>query len=183
MYNNIMKITVNNTTIEVVQGDITKEKVDAIVNAANNQLSPGGGVSGAIHRAAGPQLWEETKTLGGCKTGEAKITKGYNLPAKYVIHTVGPVYSGSGEDPELLASCYRESLKLALKHKLKSVSFPAISTGVFGYPVEPAAEVALKTIIDFVRKNKGLELVRMVIFDKKSYDIHVKVLKQLQPEK
>jgi O-acetyl-ADP-ribose deacetylase (regulator of RNase III) len=178
-----MKTKINKTTIEILQGDITKEKVDAIVNAANNQLSPGGGVSGAIHRAAGPELWKEAKTLGGCKTGEAKITKGYNLPVKYVIHTVGPVYSGSEEDPELLSSCYRESLNLAVKNNLKSVSFPAISTGIFGYPAEPAARVALGTIVDFVKNNSGLELVRMVLFDKKSFEIHVKVLQEITAKK
>ncbi len=174
-----MKITLNKTTIEIIQGDITKERVDAIVNAANNQLSPGGGVSGAIHRAAGPELWEESRTLGGCRTGEAKITKGYKLPAKYVIHTVGPVYSHSKEDPELLSSCYRESLKLALKHGLKSISFPAISTGVFGYPVDEAARVALETIIEFAKNNRGIETIRMVLFDKKSLDIHDRVLQEL----
>lgn len=183
IYNTVMKVVVNKTTIEVIQGDITKEKVDAIVNAANSQLSPGGGVSGAIHRAAGPELWKEASTLGGCRTGEAKITKGYKLPARYVIHTVGPVYSGSDEDPVLLSSCYRESLKLALKHGLKSISFPAISTGVFGYPVELAARVALRTIIDFVKENPGLKLVRMVLYDKGSSDLHTKALQELTPKK
>jgi len=174
-----MKVTINKTTLEIVQGDITKEKVDAIVNAANNELSPGGGVSGAIHRAAGPELWAEAKTLGGCRTGEAKITRGYNLPAKYVIHTVGPVYSGSKKDPELLASCYTESLKLAVKRGIKSIAFPAISTGVFGYPVRDAAKVALKAIIDFLKKNTEIELVKLVLFDEKSYKIHENVLREL----
>lgn len=174
-----MKVKINETEIEIVQGDITKEKVDAIVNAANNQLSPGGGVSGAIHRAAGPELWEEARTLGGCKTGEAKITKGYRLPAKYVIHTVGPIYSGSKEDPRLLESCYINSLKLALERGLKSISFPAISTGVFGYPVEEAARVALKAIINFTKKNKGIKTVKMVLFDKSSFEIHRKTLEEL----
>lgn len=180
---NFMKITLHRSTIEIVQGDITKEKVDAIVNAANDQLSPGGGVSGAIHRSAGPKLWEECRKLGGCQTGEAKITKGYNLSARYVIHTVGPVYSGSKDDPELLASCYRESLMLGLKHGVKSISFPAISTGIFGYPVEEAARVALKTIIEFAEQNGGIEIIRMVIFDKKSFDIHNKVLQELTAKK
>lgn len=178
-----MKITINRCSIEIMQGDITKEKVDAIVNAANNQLSPGGGVSGAIHRAAGKELWEEAKTFGGCRTGEAKITKGYNLPARYVIHTVGPVYSGSKDDPKMLASCYRESLMLGLKHGLKSISFPAISTGVFGYPVEEAARVAFKTIIEFVEQNNGFDIVRLVLFDKNSFDIHKKVLQELIAKK
>lgn len=173
-----MEIKVNRTVIQVVQGDITKEDVDAIVNAANNQLSPGGGVSGAIHRAAGKELWEEAKKLGGCKTGEAKITKGYRLPAKYVIHTVGPIYSGSREDQKLLASCYYNSLLLAVQKGLKSIAFPAISTGVFGYPVEEAARVALKTIVEFAEKNSGLELIKMVLFDKRSFDIHNKILQE-----
>jgi len=174
-----MQIKIGDTTFEIVKGDITKQEVDAIVNAANPRLTPGGGVSGAIHRAAGKELWEECKKLGGCKTGEAKITRGYKLKAKYVIHTVGPVYKGSIEDEKLLASCYKNSLKLALEHNIKSIAFPAISTGVYGYPMEEAAKVAIKTIIEFLKENKGLELVRLVLYNDKAYEIHKKVMEEI----
>ena len=132
------------------RGDITKLKVDAIVNAANSSLLGGGGVDGAIHRAAGPELVAECRTLGGCRTGEAKITKGYHLPAKHVIHTVGPIYSGSDQDPVLLAGCYRNSLDLAFENDLHSVAFSAISTGVYGYPRKEATHIAVTTVREWL---------------------------------
>jgi O-acetyl-ADP-ribose deacetylase (regulator of RNase III) len=174
-----MIVKVNESTLELVVGDITKQDTEAVVNAANNRLAPGGGVTGAIHRAAGPALWEESKKLGGCKTGEAKLTRGYRLPASYVIHTVGPVYSGSSDDPKLLESCYRESLRVAEERGIRSMSFPAISTGIFGYPVEEAAEVALKTVLDMLRKTPSIRLVRFVLRDSDTLRVHEKALKSL----
>lgn len=170
------------TEIRMIQGDITKiSDVEAIVNAANKSLLGGGGVDGAIHRAAGPKLLEECKTLHGCKTGEAKLTKAYNLPCKYVIHTVGPVWHGGRKkEAECLAACYRNSLQLAVDHKIRSVAFPSISTGVYSYPVEEAAKIAVDTVNDFIEGHPGeLDLVEWVLFDKKSYKEYDKVLSQL----
>lgn len=163
-------------TIETVLGDITKQTdVEAIVNAANNSLLGGGGVDGAIHRAAGRELLAECQTLNGCKTGEAKITSAYKLPCKYVIHTVGPIYRGgnSGE-PQLLANAYKNSMKLALQNKIRTIAFPSISTGVYSYPLEEAAEIAIKTVNDFYLEHQNeFDCIRFVLFDdrtKQAYD-------------
>ena len=159
--------------ISIIIGDITKQDTDAIVNAANTSLLGGGGVDGAIHRAAGRELLEECRTLKGCLTGEAKITKGYNLPAEFVIHTVGPVWNGGKNDEEKkLAKCYENSLKLALKHNIKSISFPSISTGVYHFPVEKASGIALKEISGFLKKHKEIEKVIIVCFDQYTYDVY-----------
>jgi O-acetyl-ADP-ribose deacetylase (regulator of RNase III) len=174
------KIKIGESYLELVIGDITKQKTDAIVNAANKRLASGGGVAGAIHRAAGQELWEECRKLGGCETGKAKITKGYNLPTPHVIHTVGPIYSGSSEDPEKLASCYRESLRLAKENKIRSIAFPALSTGYFGYPIEKAAKIALETILDELKKRLTIDLVRIVLYDSKIMEMHEKVLDSIK---
>jgi O-acetyl-ADP-ribose deacetylase (regulator of RNase III) len=167
--------------IDLVEGDITAQQVDAIVNAANQSLLGGGGVDGAIHRAAGPALLAECRTLGGCPTGQARITKGYNLPARYVIHTVGPVYHGgrSGE-PELLVSCYRESLRLAVENDCRSVAMPAISTGVYGYPMDEAARIALQTTAAFLGEESRIDLVRFVLFGAQAYQTHKRVFEELK---
>jgi O-acetyl-ADP-ribose deacetylase (regulator of RNase III) len=162
--------------LEILVGDITKQDTDAVVNAANKQLAPGGGVAGAIHKAAGKDLWEECKKLGGCNTGEAKLTRGFNLPALYIIHTVGPVYSGSSDDPKKLKLCYEESLKLAEKNNIKSISFPAISTGYFGYPIYEATDIALKTIIDYLKSETKIELVMFVLYDSKNLELYKEIL-------
>ena len=152
--------------LQIVQGDITKQKVDAIVNAANCSLLGGGGVDGAIHRAAGPELLKECRTLHGCETGKAKITRGYRLPANYVIHTPGPVWhGGNGGEDELLAGCYRESLRLASQHGCQTVAFPSISTGVYHFPVDRAAHIAVREILLFLKSDKVVQTVFMVCFD------------------
>ena len=174
-----IKYKIGNSILELLNGDITIQSTEAIANAANRRLSPGGGVSGAIHRAAGPQLWEECKKLGGCNTGEAKLTSGYNLKAKYVIHTVGPVYSSSINDAEDLKDCYRNSLLLASRKNIKSISFPSISTGIFGYPVKDASMIALKTIIDFLKEHLEIELVKMVLFSEGDYNIYKSSLNKI----
>jgi len=166
------------TRISIIQGDITKQHVDAIVNAANSSLLGGGGVDGAIHRAAGPQLVEECYTLGGCKTGQAKITRGYNLPAKWVIHTVGPVWNyGKSGEAELLADCYRNSLALATQHNITTLAFPSISTGAFGYPVKSAARVAIATAKQYLAENEtSLQEVIWVCFDSHTLEVYQQAL-------
>lgn len=176
----IVKTTVNQTVIELVCGDITKEATDAIVNAANSRLAGGAGVDGAIHRAGGPAIMAECRKIGGCPVGEAVITTGGNLKARYVIHTVGPVYRGGGRgEAALLASAYRNSLKLAVKKGVGSISFPAISCGVYGYPVHEAASLALQTCLEFARSSAELKLIRHVLFDERTYDIFAGKLKKL----
>ncbi|OQY46474.1 MAG: O-acetyl-ADP-ribose deacetylase [Anaerolineaceae bacterium 4572_78] len=165
-----MKVKINQSTIELVEGDITQQDVEAIVNAANNSLLGGGGVDGAIHRAAGPKLLEACRPLGGCPTGDARITLGFNLKAKWVIHTVGPIYHGGSHGEEkLLADAYRNSLKLASKHGAKSIAFPAISTGVYHYPMDKAAYIALQTVMDYLHEHADIKHVRFVLFSKKAY--------------
>lgn len=162
----------------VIKGDIVRVKTQAIVNAANTSLLGGGGVDGAIHRAAGKELLLECETLGGCPTGEAKITSGYKLRAEYVIHTPGPIWRGGNKgEAELLANCYRNSLKLAQEHDITSISFPSISTGVYRYPVEQAAEIAVKEIMTFLENNNDIEKVQMVCFDETTFRTYEKALK------
>ena len=180
-----MEVKINQATISLVQGDITRQSLDAIVNAANSSLMGGGGVDGAIHRAGGPRILEECKKIvarqGRLPTGKAVITTGGNLPAKYVIHTVGPVWhGGSANEDQLLASAYRESLLVAEKHKLKSLAFPSISTGAYGYPVDMAAKVAVQTVAAFL-KNEAFSVreVRFVLFDSTTYETYARALQEI----
>jgi O-acetyl-ADP-ribose deacetylase (regulator of RNase III) len=163
--------------IEIIQGDITVQKVDAIVNAANNSLLGGGGVDGAIHRAAGPHLLEECRGLHGCATGDAKRTRGYNLPAKWVIHTVGPVWKGGGQDEDrFLAACYRNSLKLAQESDIHTIAFPSISTGAYGFPIDRASRIAAKEIRRHIEQNRLPEKVLIVCFDGNTYQAYLQAL-------
>jgi O-acetyl-ADP-ribose deacetylase (regulator of RNase III) len=165
-----------NGRVRIVEGDITALAVDAIVNAANESLLGGGGVDGAIHRGAGPELLAECRTLGGAKTGEAKITKGYRLPAKYVIHTVGPVWRGGAHgEPDLLAACYRNSLALAASHKLRTIAFPAISTGVYGYPLEEATRIAQREVNTFLAAHPLPEVVTFCCFSSKDRAVYERI--------
>jgi O-acetyl-ADP-ribose deacetylase (regulator of RNase III) len=166
--------------VEIVEGDITKQQVDAIVNAANTSLLGGGGVDGAIHRAAGPELLEETRKLGGCPTGEARVSKGYRLPAKHVIHTVGPVWAGGNKNEDgLLAGCYRNSLKAAKDLKIESIAFPSISTGAYGFPLERATEIALKETKKFLETDTTLSKVVFVCFGEKALTTYKKVAEKV----
>jgi O-acetyl-ADP-ribose deacetylase len=166
--------------IEIIRGDITKLDVDAVVNAANTSLLGGGGVDGAIHRAAGPELLAECRSLGGCQPGEAKITRGYRLPARFVIHTVGPIWRGgkSGES-ETLANCYRSSLQVAVENGIKTIAFPAISCGAYGYPIPDAAQIAVKTTRDFLAIEDKIEKVIFVLFGDEIYDAYQKKFKKM----
>lgn len=166
--------------IAVIQGDITQKKVDAIVNAANNSLLGGGGVDGAIHRAAGPRLLEECRQLHGCDTGEAKITRGYNLPADWVIHTVGPVWQGgANQEDELLAKCYRSCLVLAEQYEIRTIAFPAISAGAYGFPIERAAKIAVSEIKKFLENATSVEQVIFVCFGDKAYNSYIAAIKNV----
>lgn len=176
-----MNIKINQSILEIVQGDITLQDTEAIGNAANSQLSGGGGVDGAIHKAGGPSIMAELreKYTKGCPTGSAVITSGGNLKAKYVIHAVGPRYSGLPEDAKLLSSAYRKSLELCTENKISSIAFPSISTGVYGYPVEEASRIALKTVIEYLKGHPEIRLVRFVLFDSKTYKAYEDALKEL----
>lgn len=167
--------------ISLVEGDITRQTCDAIVNAANTSLLGGGGVDGAIHRAAGPELLAECRLLDGCETGDAKITRGYRLPARHVIHTVGPVYrDGLHREPELLRSCYHSSLKLAVEHGVRTIAFPAVSCGVYRFPVPDAAGIALRTTADFLAQHTSLERVTFVLFGKHIFEVYQQTLDSLR---
>jgi O-acetyl-ADP-ribose deacetylase (regulator of RNase III) len=173
---------IGKSKLELVQGDITQQDTEAIVNAANSSLLGGGGVDGAIHRAGGPQILDECRKIGGCPPGEARITSGGRLKARYVIHTVGPIYHGghSGE-AQTLANAYRNSLALASQHGIKSLAFPSISTGAYGYPIGLAAAIALRTTIDYLQAHPEIELVRFVLFGQSAYDAYKKALDDLEP--
>ena len=171
--------TINGVTLALMRGNIVEVQADAIVNAANSGLRGGGGVDGAIHRAGGPSIMEECRKIGGCPTGEAVVTPAGRLPAKYVFHAVGPIYSGSLDDQRLLASAYQSCLNLAEQHQVKSISFPSLSTGIYGYPLELAAPIALRTIIEHIKKPTCLQQVLMVLFGESAYKVHERVLNKL----
>ncbi len=174
------KVTVHQSTLEIVQGDITAEETEAIGNAANSALAGGGGVDGAIHRAGGPAIMAELNAkYKGCPTGSAVITGGGRLKAKHVIHAVGPRYSGTGRDAELLSGAYRKSLELCTQNKISSVAFPSISTGIYGYPVEEASRIALKTVRDYLKDHPEIKLVRFVLFDSNTYRAYEEALREL----
>jgi len=171
--------TINGVTLALIRGNIVEVHADAIVNAANSGLRGGGGVDGAIHRAAGPSIMEECRKIGGCPTGKAVVTTAGRLPAKYIFHAVGPIYSGGTDDERLLASAYQSCLNLAEQHQVKSISFPSLSTGIYGYPLELAAPIALRTIIEHIKKPTCLQQVLMVLFGESAYKVHERVLNKL----
>src|SRR6266496_902235 len=171
--------TINGVTLALMRGNIVEVQADAIVNAANSGLRGGGGVDGAIHRAGGPSIMEECRKIGGCPTGEAVVTSAGRLPAKYVFHAVGPIYSGSLDDQRLLTSAYQRCLNLAEQHQVKSISFPSLSTGIYGYPLELAAPIALRTIIEHIKKPTCLQQVLMVLFGESAYKVHEQALDKL----
>ena len=175
-----MDVKVNKGMLSLVQGDITREETDAIVNAANSRLAGGAGVDGAIHQAGGPSIMDECRKIGGCPTGQAVITSGGALKARYVIHTVGPVYrGGTAGEADLLRSAYLESLKLASARTLRSIAFPAINTGVYSYPLVEAAHIALKTAVDYLGEHEDIELIRFVLFSRETYAAFVKELRKI----
>jgi O-acetyl-ADP-ribose deacetylase (regulator of RNase III) len=176
-----MEIKINKGTLSITEGDITKQETEAIVNAANKSLLGGGGVDGAIHRAGGPSILEECRKIGGCETGEAVITTGGNLKADYVIHTVGPIYrNGMSGEPYLLNNAYGNCLKLASAKGIKSISFPSISTGAYRYPLEDAAEIALKIAVTYLKEHTDIELIRFVLFGKDAYEVYEKTLMKVK---
>ena len=178
-----MEFKVNQSTLSLVEGDITNQETDAIVNAANSRLAGGGGVDGAIHRAGGPMIMKECREIGGCPTGKAVLTTGGNLNARYVIHAVGPIYRGGNNDEsKLLAEAYRESLKLASTKALTSLSFPSLSTGAYGYPIEEAAKIAIKTVINYLKEFSDIKLVRFVLFSSPDYQVYEQALRRYQAE-
>ena len=175
-----MKIAVNDSILEIVEGDITRQDTEAIVNAASTRLRGGGGVDGAIHRAGGPEIMKACEQYDGCPTGEARITTGGRLLARYVIHTVGPVYQdGKRGEAKLLASAYRSSLALASEHKIRTVAFPSISTGVYGYPIEEAARIALTTVREYLKNHSQIVLVRFVLFGQPAYEAYHRALGEI----
>ena len=176
-----MQTFINKTTIELHQGDITKETTEAIVNAANTGLTGGGGVDGAIHKAGGPQIAAECLQYNGCGTGNSVITSGGNLQAQYVIHTVGPRYRGKKEDEKLLRKCYLSTLALAIRNEIRSVSFPSISTGIYGYPINLAAPIALKSVQDIVLANEGIDLVRFVLYSEADFKVYQNIFVDIKP--
>ena len=176
-----MKVRIGNSEVELVLGDITVQDTDAIVNAANRSLRGGGGVDGAIHRAGGPAILEECRKLGGCQTGDAKLTTGGRLRARFVIHTAGPIYRGRDEDAQLLASSYRRSLEVASENGLHTIAFPSISTGAYGYPLAEAAPIALRTVMEYLREHEGITTVRFVLFGERTLAAYQAALRAEMP--
>lgn len=174
-----MRFLVHRSQLELLAGDLVTQEVEALVNAANSSLRGGGGVDGAIHRAAGPELLAECRTLGGCSTGEARLTRGYNLKARFVIHAVGPVYRSHPQDAELLSAAHRSSLELASLHKIRSLAFPAISTGAYGYPLDEAAGVALRTTKHYLEAHPEIELVRFVLWGEPALTAYQRVAREI----